>query len=81
MRKFSSYGPVNTALHYYVPREALIAEGTRQLQGETGAGGGHYRPSRALRPSIGFGHHHTSSLCGNCRRRQPRQVRNRLCRS
>ena len=31
MRQFSSYGPVNTKLHYYVPREALIEEAYTQL--------------------------------------------------
>jgi hypothetical protein len=34
MRQFSSYGPVNTKLHYYVPREALIEQAYTQLIGE-----------------------------------------------
>ena len=42
MRKFSSYGPVNTKLHYYVPREALIEQAYTQLVGENPDEGGHY---------------------------------------
>ena len=42
MRQFSSYGPVNTKLHYYVPREALIEEAYTQLMGENPDEGGHY---------------------------------------
>ena len=42
MRKFSSYGPVNTKLHYYVPREALIEQAYSQLIGENPDEGGHY---------------------------------------
>jgi hypothetical protein len=42
MRKFSSYGPVNTKLHYYVPRQALIDDAYQQLVGEDPAEGGHY---------------------------------------
>ncbi|MGB0388455.1 MAG: AAA-like domain-containing protein [Ardenticatenaceae bacterium] len=42
MRQFSSYGPVNTKLHYYVPREALIEEACTQLMGENPDEGGHY---------------------------------------
>ena len=42
MRKFSSYGPVNTKLHYYVPREALIEQAYTQLMGENPDEGGHY---------------------------------------
>ena len=40
MRKFSSYGPPNKKSHYYVPREALIADALTQLTGEEE--GGHY---------------------------------------
>jgi hypothetical protein len=42
MRKFSSYGPVNPKLHYYVPREALIDRAFTQLVGEDPDEGGHY---------------------------------------
>ena len=42
MRKFSSYGPINTGLHYYVPREHLIQYACDQLLGENPAEGGHY---------------------------------------
>ena len=42
MRKFSSYGPVNTKLHYYVPREALIDRAFTRLLGENPDEGGHY---------------------------------------
>ena len=42
MRKFSSYGPVNTKLHYYVPRTASIELVLNQLVGETPSEGGHY---------------------------------------
>ena len=42
MRRFSSYGPPNKKLHYYAPREALIANALRQLQGEDPDEGGHY---------------------------------------
>jgi hypothetical protein len=42
MRKFSSYGPPNTKLHYYTPREALIANVITQLKGEEPDEGGHY---------------------------------------
>jgi len=42
MRKFSSYGPVNTKLHYYVPRKELIDMGCKQLIGESPDEGGHY---------------------------------------
>ena len=42
MRKFCSYGPVNTELHYYVPRTALVNRTRNQLVGENPAGGGHY---------------------------------------
>lgn len=42
MRRFSSYGPVDTDLHYYVPREALINQALNQLLGDDPAKGGHY---------------------------------------
>ena len=42
MRKFSSYGPINTKLHYYAPREELIAKAYTQLVGEHPEEGGHY---------------------------------------
>lgn len=44
MRKFSSYGPVDTDLHYYVPREALIEQAyTRLVGGSANPNkGGHY---------------------------------------
>jgi len=42
MRKFSSYGPPNTKLHYYVPREAIITNAIMQLKGEDPSEGGHY---------------------------------------
>jgi hypothetical protein len=34
MRKFSSYGPVDTDLHYYVPRTASIEYVLNQLVGD-----------------------------------------------
>ncbi len=42
MRKFSSYGPINTNLHYYAPRTALIEHAYTQLVGEDTDRGGHY---------------------------------------
>jgi hypothetical protein len=42
MRRFSSYGPVNTKLHYYAPRKELIEKGYRSLIGEEPTEGGHY---------------------------------------
>jgi hypothetical protein len=42
MRKFSSYGPVDTDLNYYVPRTALINRALIQLVGENPEKGGHY---------------------------------------
>jgi len=42
MRKFSSYGPINTKLHYYVPRQTLVDQAVTHLVGETPAEGGHY---------------------------------------
>jgi hypothetical protein len=42
MRRFSSYGPVDKDLHYYVPRQALVDHACQQLVGENPAKGGHY---------------------------------------
>jgi len=42
MRRFCSYGPVNTKLHYYVPRQALVDFACQQLLGENPEKGGHY---------------------------------------
>ncbi|MDM8548977.1 hypothetical protein QUF72_02820 [Desulfobacterales bacterium HSG2] len=41
MRKFSSYGPVDTELHYYAPRTELIDKTYHQLLGPPEKGG-HY---------------------------------------
>ena len=42
MRRFCSYGPVDTELHYYVPRTELIEQALNQLVGEDPTKGGHY---------------------------------------
>ena len=42
MRKFSSYGPINPSQHYYVPRQALVAQAVTSLAGEDPRSGGHY---------------------------------------
>jgi hypothetical protein len=42
MRKFSSYGPINTKLSYYAPRTELIERAVLQLLGENPDEGGHY---------------------------------------
>ncbi|MCP4138164.1 MAG: AAA family ATPase, partial [bacterium] len=42
MRRFSSYGPVNTKLNYYAPRQELIEKAYTQLVGEDPEEGGHY---------------------------------------
>jgi len=42
MHKFSSYGPIDTELHYYVPRQALIDGTVSHLVGEDPLRGGHY---------------------------------------
>ncbi|MCP4346159.1 MAG: hypothetical protein GY795_11625, partial [Desulfobacterales bacterium] len=42
MRNFSSYGPVNTKLHYYAPRKELFSKAYTQLVGEIPEEGGHY---------------------------------------
>jgi len=42
MRKFSSYGPPNKKLHYYAPRETLVAHALTELKGDDPDEGGHY---------------------------------------
>ena len=42
MRRFSSYGPVDTDLHYYVPRQELVDRACAELLGDDPAKGGHY---------------------------------------
>ncbi|MCP4403779.1 MAG: hypothetical protein GY801_41545, partial [bacterium] len=42
MRKFSSYGQIDTDLHYYAPRTELIEHAYTQLMGENPEKGGHY---------------------------------------
>ena len=42
MRKFSSYGPVDTEMNYYAPRKELIEKTYLQLTGENPKKGGHY---------------------------------------
>ncbi len=42
MRRFSSYGPVDTVQHYYAPREALVDKAYNQLLGHDPQRGGHY---------------------------------------
>ncbi|MCX6579725.1 MAG: AAA-like domain-containing protein [Candidatus Aminicenantes bacterium] len=42
MRRFNSYGPINTNVHYYAPRKELIASALTQLVGENPSEGGHY---------------------------------------
>ena len=42
MRKFSSYGPIDTDLNYYVPRQALVDDALAHLLGEDATKGGHY---------------------------------------
>jgi len=42
MRRFHSYGPVDTDLHYYAPRENLIETTYTRLTGENPQKGGHY---------------------------------------
>lgn len=41
MRKFSSYGPIDTGLHYYAPRQALLTAAYQQLLGENPEKDGH----------------------------------------
>ncbi|HLP60281.1 MAG TPA: ATP-binding protein [Candidatus Deferrimicrobium sp.] len=42
MRRFNSYGPINTNIHYYAPRKDLIAKSFTRLVGENPSEGGHY---------------------------------------
>lgn len=42
MRKFSSYGQIDTDEHYYAPRTALIDHAYTQLRGKNPDKGGHY---------------------------------------
>jgi len=42
MRRFSSYGPIDRELHYYVPRQELIDGAIQQLLGDNPNKGGHY---------------------------------------
>jgi hypothetical protein len=42
MRRFSSYGLIDTDLHYYAPRTELIDRTASQLLGENPEKGGHY---------------------------------------
>ena len=42
MRRFSSYGPVDTDIHYYAPRKELIVEAYTKLMGENPQKEGHY---------------------------------------
>ncbi len=42
MRNFSSYGPINTKLHYYAPRKRLVQYACNQLTGRIVEEGGHY---------------------------------------
>jgi len=42
MRRFSSYGPIDTEVHYYTPRKKLIEWAYTQLMGENPKRGGHY---------------------------------------
>ncbi len=42
MRKFSSYGPLDTDLHYYAPRKTLVDRAFSQLLGENPDKEGHY---------------------------------------
>ena len=42
MRSFSSYGPVNTKLHYYASRKELLAQTILQLKGGNPEEGGHF---------------------------------------
>jgi hypothetical protein len=42
MRRFSSYGPIDKELHYYVSRQELIEGAFQQLLGNDPNKGGHY---------------------------------------
>ncbi len=42
MRRFNSYGPINTDEHYYTPMTSLIESAYTRLMGENPQSGGHY---------------------------------------
>lgn len=42
MRRFHSYGPIDTEEHYYAPRKELLEQAYTQLTGENPKKGGHY---------------------------------------
>ncbi len=42
MRRFSSYGPLDKKLHYYVPRQELIDKAFQELLGDDPNKGGHF---------------------------------------
>jgi len=42
MRRFSSYGPIDQELHYYVPRKKLIDKALQELKGDNPNKGGHF---------------------------------------
>lgn len=42
MRKFSSYGPVDKDLHFFVPRTELVRKAEAHLRGEAPEKGGHF---------------------------------------
>lgn len=42
MRKFSSYGPIDTEMNYYAPRVELIEKVYNNLIGENPQKSGHY---------------------------------------
>jgi predicted AAA+ superfamily ATPase len=42
MRRFFSYGPLNTKVNYYAPRQQLIERTLTRLVGEVPEEGGHY---------------------------------------
>ncbi len=42
VRRFSSYGPIDTDAHYYAPRKELMEKAYNLLVGETREKGGHY---------------------------------------
>lgn len=56
MRKFSSYGPIDIDLHYYVPRTALIEQALTHLLGENSGKSGHYitvwAPGSEVKPGL-----------------------------
>jgi len=51
MRKFSSYGPIDTARHFYVPRQQLLSKAYTQLLGENHKEGGYYITVWADKPA------------------------------